>query len=258
MIAWLTPASRQAIEQGYKLAVEEGFNGARTNLGSYYEILGRYSDEASMYKRAAEREQDSDAKYQLLVQAGRAAALAREESEALGLLRQALEIDPSGADAYASLIVDVFGQTDDVAGITRTVTEATRNGVDPYQIWLTAARAEIQMNQYKAAEDALNNALKYRPGSIDDMVHLASLYLQTGDHDSAVRLMERAVRMRQNSADAYYTLALADEAAYNYADAGKAYSRALALAPRNLYYQRSFAEFKKRLEKPADESSNAR
>ncbi len=62
--------------------------------------------------------------------------------------------------------------------------------------------------------------------------------------------------MRANSADAYFNLARAEEAAYEYGDAEKAYSRAVDLAPQEASYKASYESFKQRMQKAAEQHAS--
>lgn len=256
IVAWLPPATQAAIEQGYQQAIASNFGGALANLGYFYEELGEYSEEAKMYERAAGQTEDPEAKYQLLIVAGRAYALAGDLDKPRKLLRQAVEIEPDNRVAYETLINAVFAPTNDIDGMRRTVTDAIRNGVDGYEMWSVMADTAARMGNLKVAEDALSQALSYRPGSIKDLIRLGDLYLTSGDADRAVSTLEKAVDARGDSADAYFALARAEEAAYQYADAEKAYSRATALAPQNASYKAIYADFMKRNGKAADQSAS--
>ncbi|MGC2274385.1 MAG: hypothetical protein WA571_00090, partial [Candidatus Binatus sp.] len=72
------------------------------------------------------------------------------------------------------------------------------------------------------------------------------LYGQNHDFNQAVIMLTRAIELRPDSALAYEILAGADEQAYNYADADKAYARAAQLAPDNEAYKMSYAAFLKK------------
>jgi len=204
-----------------------------------------------MYGRAAGQTEDPEAKYHLLVEAGRACALAGDTDNARKLLRQAVEIEPDNRVAYETSIRAVFAPSNDIDGMSRTVTEAIKNGVDGYEMWSVMASAAIQTGNLKVTEDAINQALIYRPGSIEDRIRLGNLYIASGDADRAVSALEKAIDMRGDSADAYFTLARAQEAAYEYADAEKAYSRAIDLAPQNASFKAAYEDFMKRMGKAA-------
>ena len=253
-IPWLSPAMEVAIKIGYQRAVDANFEGALAHLGLFYEQLGQYYEEAAMYERAAAQADDPDTRYQLLVAAGHAWALAGNMDDAQKQLRAAIEIEPDNSVAYELLIREVFAPANDVDAMKRTVKEATANGVDAYDMWSAMASTEAQMGNTKVAEDAITQALVYRPGSIKDVITLGNLYLAGDDAESAVRTMEKAVEMRSNSADAVFNLARAEEAAYEYGDAGRDYQQAIGLArdgTSKKAYAASYARFQERLKNSA-------
>jgi O-antigen ligase/tetratricopeptide (TPR) repeat protein len=255
VVPWLSPAMEVAIKIGYQRAVDANFEGALAQLGVFYEQLGQYFEEAAMDQRAAGQTDDPDAKYPLLVAAGHAWALAGNMPEARMQLREAAELEPDNRVAYEVLINQVFAPKSDFDGMTRTVKEAIQNGVDGYEMWTAVASTAAQMGNSKVAEDALTQALVYRPGSIKDVILLGNLYIASGDSDSAVRTMQQAVDMRSDSAAAYFNLGRAEEAAYDYGDAETAYKRAVELAPDDASYKAGYDSFKKRM-KPAEQHAS--
>jgi len=256
ILPWLPPATQDAIELGYQRAVASNFAGALPNLALFYEQLGKYSEESALFGRAAGQTDDPEAKYLLLVEAGRSSALAGDFGNARMQLQMAAEIEPDDLASYQTLIAAVFAPTKDFDAMSRTIADATKNGADGYELWSTVASIAAEMGNLKVAEDAVNEALVYRPGSLRDLIRLGNLYVASGDADQAVRTLEKAVDMRGNSADAYFTLARAEEAAYEYADAEKAYSRAVDLAPQNASYKTGYEDFMKRMEKAAEQHAS--
>ncbi|MGA6972687.1 MAG: O-antigen ligase family protein [Candidatus Binatus sp.] len=249
VVPWLSPAMQVAIKIGYQRAVAANFQGALEHLGVFYEQTGQYFDEAAMYQHAAGLTGDPDAQYRLLVAAGHAYALAGNLDDAQKQLHAAVALEPDNPVAYQTLISEVFARSDNFDAMKQTVKEAIGNGVDGYDMWSAMATTTAEMGKSKVAEDAVRQALLLRPGSIEDVIKLGNLYLAGGDSDSAVREMEKAVDMRPNSAVAYYSLAHAEEKAYEYADADNDYRRAIQLAPHEASYNASYQSFKKRMDK---------
>ncbi|MGD0116823.1 MAG: O-antigen ligase family protein [Candidatus Binatus sp.] len=249
VVPWLSPAMQVAIKIGYQRAVAANFGGALEHLGVFYEQTGQYYDEAAMYEHAAGLTGDPDAQYRLLVAAGHAYALAGNMDDAQKQLHAAVALEPDNPVAYQTLIGEVFARSDNFDAMKQTVKEAIGNEVDGYDMWSAMASTTAQMGKTKVAEDAVRQALLLRPGSVEDVIRLGNLFLAGGDSDSAVREMEKAVDMRPNSAVAYYSLARAEEAAYEYADADNDYRRAIQLAPHEASYKASYQTFKNRMDK---------
>ncbi len=256
VVPWLSPSMDVAIKLGYQRAVAANFEGALPQLGLFYEQLGRYTEEAAMYERAAGQTDDPDAKYRLLVAAGHAWALAGNADDARKQLRAAVALEPDSRVAYAIQIREILAPEHDFEGMTRIVKEAIANGVDGYQMWSAVTSTAAQMGNSQVAQDAIIQALVYRPGSIQDLITLGNLYLVNGETDRAVRTMQKAVDMRANSADAYFNLARADEAAYEYGDAEKAYARAVDLAPQEASYKAAYEGFRQRMQKAAEQHAS--
>jgi tetratricopeptide (TPR) repeat protein/O-antigen ligase len=246
VIGWLQPDERSAIERGIRRASADQVPGALAAAATFYDGVGKYSDEASLYAAAAQRSRDSHVQYLHLASAAAAASRGRDFKRAQSLLEQAIAIEPAEPRAYFALVMNVYAPRNDLAGIKRTIADAIDNGIDRYGMEILLANAAQSMGDYPAAIDALKKIAAQRPGSFDLLMHLGGLYLQNNDFNQAVITLTRAVDLRPDSALAYYSLAVADERAYNYADADKAYARAAQLAPENQTYKTNFAEFHKR------------
>src|SRR5258708_12547322 len=69
IIVWLSPDERGAIERGIARATAEQVPGALAAAATFYDGVGKYSDEASLYPDAAQHARDSHAQYLSLVSA---------------------------------------------------------------------------------------------------------------------------------------------------------------------------------------------
>ena len=63
LIGWLSADARGAIERGIARATAEQVPGALAAAATFYDGVGKYSDEASLYADAAQRAHDSHAQY---------------------------------------------------------------------------------------------------------------------------------------------------------------------------------------------------
>jgi tetratricopeptide (TPR) repeat protein len=73
------------------------------------------------------------------------------------------------------------------------------------------------------------------------------LDLATNKFDRAAIWLQRATRVDPSSAEAFFELGLADEGAYEYFAADKAYQQAVALAPADERFKAHYAAFRQRL-----------
>ncbi|PYJ67350.1 MAG: hypothetical protein DME76_15435 [Verrucomicrobia bacterium] len=78
---------------------------------------------------------------------------------------------------------------------------------------------------------------------------MANLYFEKQNYDRAALYLNRIAKINPDSANIYYSLAAAEEARYRFADAGRAYARAVELAPNNADYRRRYDEFSARVER---------
>jgi O-antigen ligase/tetratricopeptide (TPR) repeat protein len=246
IIGWLSPDTRGAIERGITRATAEQVPGALEAAATYYDGVGKYSEEASLYTVAAGQAHDSHAQYLYLVNAAAAASRGGDFKRAQSRLEQAIAIEPDETRAYYALAMNVYAPQKDMAGIKRTVAQAIDNGIDSYEMESLLAGAAQTMGDRQTAIDTIKKIADERPDSFDVVIRLGGLYSENHDFNQAVIVLTRAIQLRPDSALAYYSLAAADESAYNYADADKAYARAAQLAPDNEIYKTRADDFHKK------------
>jgi O-antigen ligase/tetratricopeptide (TPR) repeat protein len=246
LIGWLSPDERSAIERGIARASAEQVPGALVAAATLDDAVGKYSDEASLYADGAQHARDPHTRYLYLMSAAAAASRGRDFKRAQSVLEQAIAIEPDEPSAYYALATDVFAPQKDMAGIKRTIAQAIDNGIDRYAMELLQAGAAEKMEDLPSAIDAIKQIAAERPDSFDVLIRLGALYTHNHDFNQAVITLGRAIQLNPDSAPAYYSLAQADEQAYNYADADKAYARAAQLAPDNETYKSSFDDFHKK------------
>jgi len=96
---------------------------------------------------------------------------------------------------------------------------------------------------------ALLKALDLQPRSPAVLSRLASVYFHKQNFDRAALYLNRIAQINPDSADVYFNLAVAEEARYRFADAGRAYARAIELAPKNDRYRDRYEAFRERVER---------
>ncbi len=247
ILGWLSADERGAIERGIARANAEQLPGALVAAANLDDGIGKYSDEASLLADGARHARDSHTQYLYLMAAAAAASRGLDFKRARSLLEKAIAIEPDNPNAYYALAKDVYAAQKDMAGIKRTIAQAIDNGVDRYQMELLQAEAAEGMGDLPSAIDAIKQVAAERPDSFDVMIRLGTLYAHNHDFNQAVIMLGKAIDLDPDSALAYYSLAQADEQAYNYADADKAYARAVQLAPENEAYKSSLDDFHKKL-----------
>ncbi|OGQ79063.1 MAG: hypothetical protein A3F90_07405 [Deltaproteobacteria bacterium RIFCSPLOWO2_12_FULL_60_19] len=113
------------------------------------------------------------------------------------------------------------------------IDQSIRKGEDPYPLYLLLADGARRAGGREEETAALLAALELRPGSSDALLRLGGLYLEQANFDRAALYFGRIANINPNAADAYYRLAMAEEGRYRFAEADKAYARAIELAPDN-------------------------
>jgi O-antigen ligase/tetratricopeptide (TPR) repeat protein len=246
LLIWLPPAERTSIEAGLAEAVNRGYLYAPDALGEFYRAFGRYPDAAKMYAEVASREHDPDKRAEYLRASGEAYAH-NDFAQALAKFHEAEDLAPDNSLIYCDMVTMVIGPHRDFQLAEKTVAQGIENGADPFMLWTALADAAEAASDRSRAESSLEQALKYQPNSFPTLIRLADLYLLDGRSDRAVATIDRALEVKPDSAALYSRLGQIEESRYHYYAAEQAYRRAAELAPDNVHYRDSLAEFGRKL-----------
>ena len=126
--------------------------------------------------------------------------------------------------------------------------EAAKAGNDPYDLDLALADAAEEAHDADAQENALKDAAAERPQGIEVLLALGEFYLKQSNYDRAVLILQQATDT-EPSARAWFDLGRAQEGAFNYYEAEKAYAQAVTFDPNNRSISNYYAEFKHRMAK---------
>jgi predicted Zn-dependent protease len=129
------------------------------------------------------------------------------------------------------------------------VDKLIKNGESPHPLYIALADGARRAGDREQESAALLKALDRQPRSPDTLMRLANVYLEKRNFDRATMYLNRVAAISPNSADLYYRIAQTEEARYHFAAAGRAYARALELAPENDSYRKRYEEFRDRVEK---------
>jgi TolB-like protein/Tfp pilus assembly protein PilF len=163
-----------------------------------------------------------------------------DSARGIGYLKQALEIDPEFALAWAALARAYrteasMGWVPVVEGVARAREAVARAlALDP-----DLAQGHAQMGwiqnvddwDWHAAEASLQRALELAPGNPDVLIPVGAMACSLGRLDEAIVLFRQAVAQDPLRAAAYHSLGWALYASDRLAEAEAAYRKALELAP---------------------------
>jgi tetratricopeptide (TPR) repeat protein len=102
------------------------------------------------------------------------------------------------------------------------------------------------MNQWSAAADTLERAVRLHGGTMWYRAALGQAYAQLGRWDRSVAEYQAAVNLAPDSADNWYHLGIAKESLGYVADARNAYARAMNLNPEELRFREAYDSVGKR------------
>jgi len=156
--------------------------------------------------------------YDLVVRAREKIMRFTEESAAEGrvLLERAIEIDPDFAIPYASLSLvmglDYINRWNDAdeSYLTKALELAeTARSKDEYEprVYHALALANLRLKDLKAAEQAARKGVELDPNSGGSYTALASVKEFTGNHEDAVMLAQKALRLDPHYSPALQVLA---------------------------------------------------
>jgi O-antigen ligase/tetratricopeptide (TPR) repeat protein len=229
IVPYLTTSDRRAIKQGLVEAMARGYSEAIDSLGAFYLNTGRTLDAARVYERGAASEQDPHHREQLLMIAGQTYARAAKLDRARSCFDEARGVRPDDPQPYSLLLTEVFVRQKNVADAENTLKEGLDAGVDPTPLFAAFAQVATAAGQTEKARAALVKMVEYDP-TYDNLLRLGSFYAAAHEYTRA-----------------WFELANAEDAAYQYAAADRDYSRASGLDPANLEIQSRYTAFKQKL-----------
>ncbi len=246
ILPWLPDDQKRAIEDGFKRAVDAGFNGAALALGEFYRTLGRSAERAALLSASAARESDPQKRAEYLRESANAYVAMGELKKAGDVFRRAIDADPGDSTSYTGLIAKVLVPYEEFDQVQNYIRAGIDHDVDACQLALSA-RGAASVGRPEITEQTLADALKIEPASYDCTMELGLLYLRDGRNGRAILMFDKATELRPNSAEAYMELATAAEKNYDFFKAEKAYDRAASLAPQNPDVVQRLAAFKRKL-----------
>jgi O-antigen ligase/Flp pilus assembly protein TadD len=254
LIRWLAPATRVAVEKGFKQAVAAGFPGAFHGVGEFYARLDLPLKEAALYASAAAQSSDPTQRMNFLIDAGKAYARAGYRVTAEAFFRAAMEQAPGDPAPYVALLETVYGPNRDMNSAKTAINEGINAGSDPYELDLAMARAADQAGDADAQERALKDAAAERPEGGEALLGLGEFYLKQGRFDHAALTLQQAAN-NEPSARVWFELGRAEEGGFHYYEAEKAYAQAVAADPKDRSMRAYYIDFKRRLAKEEAQQS---
>jgi tetratricopeptide (TPR) repeat protein len=243
-LPWLQPDEEAAIALGFERAVEAGFEPANDQYAEFCASLGRYRNTAVLYLRAAQKTRAPEQKINYQVKAGHYYGLAHDFQDAQGVLTAASQNEPNNSSPYVELIGSVLGPSNEFAAAEQVVHKGIQNGADPHVLEVALANAAAKQGNLVEYERALVDAVN-QTHNIEDSLQLGEFYLAHNRLMSAISTLQAAINTTPSSARAFFDLACALRATYNYAPAQSAYARASLLAPKNNNYSQAYKDFER-------------
>lgn len=247
LVHWLTPATRDAVERGFKEAIAAHISGSLKGLGDFYALSDLPLREAQLDSAAADRTKDPRRRLSLLLGAGQAYASAGYLTTAEALFKLAMEEAPNSPYPSLDLVRTVYGRDRDMRSAKAAINDAIKTGQDPYALNLALANAARKAGDAATEEAALKAALNVIPDDVNALSGLGEFYLNHHRYDDALLTFERAVEANPDSARIHFDLGQAQEHSYRYYDAEQSYAQAVALAPKNRQWAEYYSDFKQRM-----------
>jgi O-antigen ligase/thioredoxin-like negative regulator of GroEL len=139
------------------------------------------------------------------------------------------------------------------------VDKLIKSGESPHTLYIALADGARRAGDRERESAALLKALDRQPRAPETLLRLANVYLEKRNYDRAAMYLNRVSGITPDSADLFYRIAQAEEARYRFPAAGRAYARALELAPENEGYRQRYEAFRERVERNREvNASNTR
>ncbi|MFQ5684340.1 MAG: O-antigen ligase family protein [Candidatus Binatia bacterium] len=138
------------------------------------------------------------------------------------------------------------------------VLDASKKGTDPFPLYLSLARTAQRVGDTTVEKSALLSGVDLYPSSFSALFRLGVIYLQEHSFDRSAHYFGKAAHVDPRSANAFFYLAVAEEARYRFFAAEKAYARAVKLAPDNAGYKKRYEALKRKMEANAGKEASGR
>jgi tetratricopeptide (TPR) repeat protein len=247
LIPWLSVPEKNAVEWGFKSAVERKYEGAVYSLGGFYSALGRFTDAGDTYGRASKDERDQSRREAYLVAAGLAYVRAGEAENAEKFFNEAIRIEPADDRSYIYMTTLVLGPRHELRVAQKLVAEGVRAGADGLALYDALAEAAKNDGNLQLTEAALCDAVDVRP-SFTTLFRLGMFYLDEKKYDRAALIMRRAIGRNPGSGDAYFYLGVAEESDYRFDEAERDLLAATQLVPTNADYRAHYVDFERKVQ----------
>jgi tetratricopeptide (TPR) repeat protein len=149
--------------------------------------------------------------------------------EAIGLLENALQMNPTSDEAYRAL-----GRAQLLSGNTEHAISAYQKAIDlDPRSWLnynSMGSARFRLGQTEEAERAFRKAIELEPKINDNYTDLGNTYLQSGKFQDAIRIFEKALTLEADAIN-YSNLATALFYLQQYQSCVPILEKAMELAP---------------------------
>jgi predicted Zn-dependent protease len=142
------------------------------------------------------------------------------------------------------------------AAFTQAKDEVERligQGYGAYTLYMRLADGARRAGDRDAEAEALLKALDRQGRSSETLMRLADVYGAKRNYDRAALYLHRVANIEPASAEVFYRIGRAEEARYRFVAAGRAYARAVELAPGDERYQERYAAFRERVAANATE-----
>jgi predicted O-linked N-acetylglucosamine transferase (SPINDLY family) len=150
--------------------------------------------------------------------------------EAIGWIKQAIEIDPKNQTYYCNL-GECYRKSARPEEAITFYRLALKVRPDYAMAHYNLGIALSAQGDYEPAIESYRQALKCRPGYVNAITNLANLLKQTGKFDDAMQLHKQVVALDPNNASAHFNLANTYNAVGLDSEAEQGYRQALALRP---------------------------
>jgi TolB-like protein len=173
------------------------------------------------HRANSERKHPKDVSaYDLVLRSDWASVRDFTSEDVVRLLEQALEIDPTYAEAHAKLavfhsfrvFVDALSPDAVLGDVKEHAAAAARFAPGDAMVHAPLAEAYMLVGEYELAEHHVRKALSINPNGFLIMAHAAEAKALLGDHKTGIELIERAslndpyssMSFRENKFDIYY------------------------------------------------------
>ena len=208
LLPWLSEDEKQAVESGFRRAVDQHVAGAVDNLAAFYSLHQRHWDRGQLLAGALSQAPSRAEKSQRAIAAARSFLAANATAKAERVLREAIATNPADPQPYRMLAEWVYSPVGNLQAVRDVIALGIGNAAPKFQLSLSLAVALHENRSSDEVDSALDRARAEIVAAghngndrFDSFRALAETAARLGRGDRERQALEESLLLRPTSSD---------------------------------------------------------